>query len=105
MFLGGFVPKMDNEFYERADAHIELANDHINEEVSRGKASSSLLYSASRFNAWISACGWNNSEEMAGSKEETIEYFVTEYRKMLEENLDDYIENFNQYMQVEESET
>ncbi|MEO0869470.1 MAG: DUF3144 domain-containing protein [Cyanobacteria bacterium J06642_11] len=42
---------------------------------------------------------------MAGSKQETMEYFVTEYRKMLEENLDDYIENFNQYMQLDDSDT
>ena len=35
---------------------------------------------------------------MAASKQETLEYFVAEYRKMLEENLDDYIENFESYM-------
>lgn len=96
---------MDNKFYERADAHIDLANSHFGEDVTRGEASASLLYGAARFNAWISASGWNNAEEMAGSKQETMEYFVTEYRKMLEENLDDYIENFNQYMQLDDSDT
>ena len=35
---------------------------------------------------------------MAAAKEETIEYFVTEYRKMLDENMDDYINNFRSYM-------
>ncbi|HYQ38602.1 MAG TPA: DUF3144 domain-containing protein, partial [Pseudomonas sp.] len=34
------------------------------------------------------------------SKEETIEYFVTEYRKMLDENMDDYIKHFQSYMQA-----
>ncbi|RJG12930.1 DUF3144 domain-containing protein [Pseudomonas cavernicola] len=29
-----------------------------------------------------------------------MEYFLTEYRKMLEENLDDYINNFSSYMQL-----
>ena len=42
--------------------------------------------------------GWNSSEEMAAAKDETLEYFVAEYRKMLMENLDDYIENFESYM-------
>jgi hypothetical protein len=37
---------------------------------------------------------------MQSSKEETIEYFVVEFKKMLEENLDDYIENFDEYMQI-----
>jgi hypothetical protein len=36
---------------------------------------------------------------MAEAKEDTIEYFCEQYRLMLEENLDDYIENFARYMQ------
>lgn len=43
--------------------------------------------------------GWSNAEEMTAAKEEAIDYFVTEYRKMLEENMDDYISNFQSYMQ------
>jgi len=39
-----------------------------------------------------------NAQDMAASKQETLEYFVNEYRKMLEENLDDYIEHFDKYM-------
>lgn len=58
-----------------------------------------MMYATARFNSWVSACGWNNGQEMAESKKETIEYFVTEYRKMLEENMDDYINNFQAYMQ------
>lgn len=57
------------------------------------------MYSVARFNAWISACGWNNEEEMKSAKKETIDYFVDEQRKMLEENLDDYINNFRDYME------
>ena len=29
-----------------------------------------------------------------------MDYFVGEYRKMLDENLDDYIKNFEKYMEV-----
>lgn len=56
------------------------------------------MYATARFNAWVSACGWNNSREMAIAKQETLDYFVAEYCKMLEENLDDYIENFESHM-------
>ena len=94
------MPEVDEEFYDRADAHILLANDTISETVGRGKVSSSFLYAASRFNAWVSACGWSNSGEMAEAKQETMDYFVNEYRKMLDENLQDYIDNFDEYMQI-----
>jgi len=96
------MQEVDDEFYERADAHIHLSNSQISEEISRGKVSASFMYSVARFNAWVSACGWHNGKEMADAKDEIIEYFVNEYRKMLEENLDDYISNFESYMKVNE---
>ena len=93
---------IDDEFYNRADAHIHLSNEQITESIGKGKVSASFMYSVARFNAWVSACGWNNKKEMSDSKEEAIEYFVTEYRKMLEENIDDYIEHFDKYMGLPE---
>ena len=89
---------VDDEFYDRADEHIHLSNRQISDKVTRGKVSASFLYSAARFNAWLSATGFKNSEEMAAAKEETIEYFRGEYEEMLIENLNDYIENFDSYM-------
>ena len=93
---------VDDQFYDRADAHIDLSNSQITDEIGRGKVSASFMYSVARFNSWVSACGWDNAGEMAESKEETIEYFLTEYRKMLEENMDDYISNFDNYMRPNE---
>ncbi|BCE01996.1 DUF3144 domain-containing protein [Marinicellulosiphila megalodicopiae] len=92
------MKEVDENFYKRADEHIRLSNEQINDEVTLGKVSSSNMFATARFNAWVSASGWNNSDEMAKNKEETLEYFVTQYKKMLEENLDDYIENFDSYM-------
>ncbi len=96
------MQEVDNEFYERADAHIHLSNDQINERATLGKVSASNMYATARFNAWVSACGWNNGKEMAASKQETLDYFANEFRKMLEENLDDYTENFDSYMSPSE---
>ncbi len=94
------MQEVDDEFYERADAHIHLSNSQISEEIGTGKVSASFMYSVARFNAWVSASGWHNGNEMAEAKEETVEYFVAEYRKMLEENMDDYISNFERYMKT-----
>jgi len=96
------VQEVDDEFYGRADAHIQLSNEQITNDIGLGKVSASNMYATARFNAWVSACGWNNSKELSDAKAETLEYFVNEFSKMLEENLDDYIENFESYMQVAE---
>ena len=97
------MQEVDDEFYKRADAHIHLSNSQMSEDIGRGKVSASNMYATARFNAWVSACGWGSGEEMAESKAETIEYFVKEFSKMLEENLDDYIKNYDSYMQAPES--
>ena len=96
------VTDTDKDFYNRADAVIHLANDQLSE-ASHGKVSASCMYAVSRFNAWVTACGHNSAEDMAAAKEETIDYFAKQYRAMLEENLDDYIENFGKYMQPQEA--
>lgn len=94
------MSEVDDGFYDRADAHIHLSNDHISKDVGRGKSSASMMYATARFNAWVSATGWASSEEMEESKEDTVEYFVAEYRKMLLDNMDDYIENFEKYIRA-----
>jgi hypothetical protein len=87
----------DDEFYNRADALIHLANNQL-KDTTGGKVSASFMYAASRFNAWRGASGFDTQEEMKAARAETIAYFVAEYEKCLTENLDDYIENFDQYM-------
>lgn len=52
----------DDKFYERADAHIHLSNDKISEDITKGKASASMMYATAIFNSWLSACGWNSAE-------------------------------------------
>jgi Protein of unknown function (DUF3144) len=91
-----------DKFFDRADAHIHLSNDQL-KEVSRGKASASMMYATARFNAWVSACGFSDGDQMKAARDETIEYFHTEYQKMLEENFDDYIGNFEKYIKIQTS--
>ena len=91
------VADADDEFYNRADAVIHLANAQL-ESATRGKVSASCMYGTARFNAWITACGFDSGPELVEAREETIEYFVKQYRAMLEEHLDDYIEHFSTYM-------
>ncbi len=96
------MQEVDDEFYDRADAHIHLSNEQISEEIGRGKVSASFMYAVARFNSYVIATSWNSQKEFSEAKDEAIEYFVSEYRKMLVENMEDYEENFNQYIRVEE---
>lgn len=88
---------VDPGFYDRADAHINLSNDQMHD-APRGKVSASMMYGLARFNAWVSANGFNSGAAMREKKDETLAYFVEQYTKMLEENFDDYADNFDRYM-------
>ncbi len=92
----------DEHFYERADAHIDLSNDQL-KDAEKGKVSASMMYASARYNAWLSAGGFPYGEAMAESRDKIIEYFVGQYRLALEENLDDYIANFDTYMGVKKN--
>lgn len=87
----------DKAFFERADAYITVANEQA-QTANRGKVSASMMFATARFNAWVSASGTDSGEELASVKADALDYFVSEYKKMLEENLDEYIEHFEKYM-------
>ena len=43
----------DQAFYDRADAHIDLANQQLEQREGHGKVSASMTFAATRFSAWI----------------------------------------------------
>ena len=93
------VQERDETFYKRADAHIALANDHINTQQAKPvDANDALLYAASRFNAWIVAASFTDAETFKNDRENAIAYFTDAYKKMLEEHFDDYATNYDAYM-------
>ena len=91
------MDQVDEKFYSRADAHISLSNEQLSD-ASRGKVCASMMYSTARFTAWLSAFNWKDGAEMKSNKQQTLDFFIAEYTKMLEEHLDDYSENFEKYM-------
>jgi hypothetical protein len=89
--------EVDETFYDRADQLIGVANQQL-DDISRGKVSASFMYAQARYAAWVSACGFFSAEQMAAARSETVDYFVKQFQFMLEENLNDYIQNFPVYM-------
>jgi len=88
----------DREFYDRDQEHMSVANEQL-ADVTRGQVSASMLYACARFNAWVSASNRESATDLKGAYGETIEYFVAQYRKMLVKNLDDFVQNFGEYVQ------
>ncbi len=95
------MQQFNEDFLKRVQDHIKLSNSQLSADVKSGEVTASMMYSSARFSAWLSATGFNSGETMAESKQETIEYFMGEYRKMLEANFEEFVQNFDSHMSVE----
>ena len=89
--------ELDKQFWHRADQFINLANEQ-SQEVTLGEVSSSLLYAAARYNAFIAAATAKNIDELKKNKEEAIRYFSNQYYEMFVENIEDWIENYEKHI-------
>lgn len=86
------------EFWERADQIIAVANEQC--EHSRGnEVATSLLYAAARFNAFLVASKTNDVTKMQQEKDDAVAFFTEQYKRMLTDNFNDYIANFDKYTQ------
>ena len=87
----------DKEFYEMADAYIDVANEQ-GKNINSGKVSATILYSAARFNTFLVASNSASADELSSRKEEACKYLMAEYQKMLDEHFADYTANFDMYL-------
>jgi|TARA_R110002033_G_scaffold63018_1_gene113940 hypothetical protein len=85
----------NNGFLKRADEHISLANEQLEQEITQGEVSASFMYGAARFNAWIASTSFANAQDMANEKDKIIEYFVNEYKLALAEHIDNHVSNYD----------
>ena len=86
----------DNAFWERADEIINLANQQA-EDVESDDVSLSLLYATARFNAFLIASSAEKADDIKAGKDAAVEYFTEQYSQLLIDNIDEYIENFDEY--------
>lgn len=89
--------ELDKEFWDRADQFVNLANEQ-SQNVSPGEVSSSFLYAAARFNAFVAAATARNIDELKNNKEEAIRYFSNQYHEMFVENIEDWIKNYEKHI-------
>jgi hypothetical protein len=101
-YRGANVPEkrnIDAGFWSRADAHITLSNEQC-ARAAVGEVRASMLYATSRFNAFVVASQAPSAEALEAGKAHAIDYFTEEFRKMLEDNFEDNIKNFDAYFKL-----
>jgi hypothetical protein len=78
-------PKQEvpQEFYDIVDEFIKLANE-LQEKWGHARVSSTILFAASRYNAF----NFFATDGSLGNREKAVDYYCTQYREMLIDNLD-----------------
>ena len=92
-----------NAFFERADAIINLANSQLGPQSHAGQVAASLNYAAARFAVSAATIGFVKGSDYAKEKQDILEHFTKNFERMLSDNIDDYAENFQKYMQIGKS--
>ncbi len=86
----------NDAFWKVADSFIAHANSQ--NDTDRGVVSAGFAYSSARFNAFVIASQCGNKEAFEAEKDAAIEYFVSQYKLALTENVADYSANFDKYI-------
>ena len=93
------TPEMQ-AFYQRADAIIGVANSQLGSEAHSGQVGASLLYAAARYSASVASIGFVKGDDFEKEKDDIVEFYTKQYRQMLSDNLTDYAQNFDKYVQL-----
>jgi len=78
------------DLYVMADQFINVANDLVQDgKQEGGRVGAAMRYAVARFNAHEAAI---KTPDLAGSREDAIEWFTNQYKEMLTANIDEQIE-------------
>ncbi|OTG66574.1 DUF3144 domain-containing protein [Acinetobacter silvestris] len=99
-------------FFERADEFIKQANDFCRPPKGkktdpaelRGQVSAAMLFGTARFNTWVAANTFQTAEEMREAKQQVTSYVLQQFQMMLEDNYDEYCEQFENYLRFRKNE-
>lgn len=96
-------------FYERADEFINLANNltdgsHPNPRLTAnaGNVSASFMFSNARYSVWNAASSYSDVAGFKADRQVILEYYMEQFKTLLENNLDEYEENFETYFPQDE---
>lgn len=85
------------KYWQHVDAFVNLANDQC-ADTDPNEVGSSALNASARFNAFIVAKTVGTAQNLSLEKDQAIDYFTDQFRKMMTNNVEDFIANFDKYM-------
>lgn len=99
-------------FFERADEFIKQANEFcrppkgqkIEPAERRGQVSAAMLFATARFNTWVAANNFKDGDEMRAAKDQVMSYVLQQFQMMLEDNYEEYCEQFENYLRFRKDE-
>ena len=90
------TPNNDEQFWQLVDSFISLANEKA-QTMDRNVIGPSLLFAATRFNAYMLASATGNVEIFSQQKEDAMKFYKEQHEKMLVDNFNDFEINFEKY--------
>jgi succinate dehydrogenase/fumarate reductase flavoprotein subunit len=88
--------EVDVLYRQMIDSFIDRANE-LAEQNSPENVGMALLFAASRFNAFVVSQHAENLEDYEKDVAKARQFFVSQYKEMLTENLDDYKKVYQKY--------
>jgi hypothetical protein len=88
--------EIDTLYREMIDSFIDRANE-LADQNSPENVGLALLFAASRFNAFVVSQHAENIDDYEKDLVKAQEFFRTQYREMLDQNLEDYKKVYTKY--------
>ena len=87
----------DELYWDLVEKFIEVANE-ASGDIDLGIVNSAIMNAATRFNAFYISASSESRNDLKEDKDDAIQRFGANYKRLLADNLDDYIENYKVYM-------
>lgn len=89
-------PDENDKFWDMADSFIQVANENC-KNATLGQVCASMMYASARFGAFTASVDAPSEETFKKQLDGAVQYFRTEYEKMLRSNFREYADNFRNY--------
>ncbi len=87
-----------NQLYDLVDALVELANQATDQDLDPGEAHQAMMFAAARYGAFIVAASSESKDDFEQDKLDARNFYMDQFRQLLNENFDDYLANYNDYL-------
>lgn len=93
------------QLWDLIDGLIEQANQSCDQGLEPGEAHQALMYAAARYAAFVAAASSESRKDFLEDVSDAKKFYLDQFRQLLHENFDDYVENFKVYTATDDDET